>query len=522
MNQSDNPNEIDNSADLIDNTYGGQTVRMPNGKDYDKNGKSNGKQAKPIDGKSSLMNTINVLHYNSPSSVDLTESLFTNEETHFVGNTPKGYKNPTGSKILEEFGEANRTDQGGHNMRYQPGDFLFLDKYGKMPNNYLLTLRRFPSPCGDNILNEVEAPLPDTARLLAYMDEEDNKMESIFGFSAGMNWKEFKSEIQTQQNAKNGWGKLDAWGPVLDPKRTQREALQGQAATDFDPYEAHQNNYTWGPIDVIDTIMTRERGLKFDHDIKIKFKYAVRSYNGISTKAAFLDILGNVLNMTTNKAPFWGGAVRFTGGGGHSGPLGDSTKLRNGDLGGFLESFGSDLKKKLSKTFEKGIVQGVKDILSAGLAKMIGGKLDDLGRPEKFGIYSLLSGTPTGEWHLTVGNPFNPAMMVGNLILDSSTMSFEGPFTADDVPSYVIVEVTMKPAMPRDKYAIQSMFNRGKGRYYGSDTDFQAKSYYRNRAGMASSTTPQKSENIINNSANTASKYGNATAKYAKSAYSSA
>jgi len=33
-------------------------------------------------------------------------------------------------------------------------------------------------------------------------------------------------------------------------------------------------------------------------------------------------------------------------------------------------------------------------------------------------MHSLLTGDPVGEWHLTVGNPLNPIMIVGNLICE--------------------------------------------------------------------------------------------------------
>ena len=67
--------------------------------------------------------------------------------------------------------------------------------------------------------------------------------------------------------------------------------------------------------------------------------------------------------------------------------------------------------------------------------------------------------------------------------MEDATIGFEGPFTADDVPSYILVEVKLAHAMMRDKYGIQSMFNHGNGRFYGSNIDFSNKSYYRNRNG---------------------------------------
>jgi hypothetical protein len=36
--------------------------------------------------------------------------------------------------------------------------------------------------------------------------------------------------------------------------------------------------------------------------------------------------------------------------------------------------------------------------------------------PSIEGMRALLTGEPVGNWHLTVGNPLNPMMVIGNLI----------------------------------------------------------------------------------------------------------
>ena len=472
----------------IESTIGSSTkINLPEGPKYKENGQRDGSNKfAPLQGKQSMLHSLSVLHYNDmfeqgpEMSVD---NFNVKESRYFSGNRAKGYRNPTGSNIVSAFDET----VVNHSMGYKWGDFLFVDDYGKVPNNHLVTLRRFPQPSNDNLLNNLQNPNRDVSRLLTYLDGESNTFDSIFSFSAGFNWKEFQSEIQTMEKAKTGWGGLNMLGYADTKGGFAKEKLQGKAKTDFDPYTAHANNYTFGPIDVIDKIMTREKGVNFTQDITLKFRYAVKSYDGISTKVAFLDIIGNMLNMVTNKAPFWGGAVRFTGGGGHSGPLGDPKKLKNGDVEGFLSSFVGDITKKISEPFKGGIMKGIKTIAGNAASAMLGGGLDKLGRPEMFSLHSLLTANPTGEWHLTVGNPFNPTMMYGNLICKDASFSMEGPFTADDVPSYVNLEVKLQHAMPRDKYGIQRMFNFGGSRFYGSNTDFENKSYYRNRGGSKGS-----------------------------------
>ena len=478
MSFNENPNNI--TPSYVQGTLKGQSKDLPEGPKYDNKGKPTSEQYPSLEGKTSSLHSLSVLHYTDFMSESTLSDFNTQESRYFDGANPKGYRNPTGSQIVSKFNE-NAVE---HARQYKRGDFLYVDHYGKVPNNHLITLRRFPQPSNDNLMNNLENPHRDVSRMLAYIDGEGNTFDSVFSFTTGLNWKKFESEIQTIEKSKTGWGAMNFMGYADTTGSFAKGKLAGSAAADpaNDPYNQHQNNYTWGPIDVVKEIMTRDVGVTFEQNITLKFRYAVRSYDGISTKVAFLDIMGNMLNMVTNKAPFWGGAVRFTGGGGHSGPLGDPKKLKNGDIDGFLKSFIGDITDKLSKPFEGGILNGLKTIAGNIGAKFLGGGLDKLGRPEMFSLHSLLTANPTGEWHLTVGNPFNPTMMIGNLIMEDASWGFEGPFTADDVPSYVTLEVKLKHAMPRDKYGIQRMFHFGTTRFYGSDVDFKAKTYYRNNS----------------------------------------
>lgn len=514
MSFSENPNN--HSKNYIESSIKGDSIDLPEGPKYDEKGKKTDKKFSPLQGKQSMLHSLSVLHYNDmfEQGANLSADSFNVKESrYFNGKNAKGYRNPSGSNIVSAFDET----QVNHAMQYKWGDFLFVDDYGKVPNNHLITLRRFPQPSNDNLLNNLQNPNRDVSRLLTYIDGESNTFDSVFSFSAGFNWKEFQSEIQTLDKSKTGFGKLDFLGYADTSGGFAKEKLRGKAATDFDPYSSHAANYTFGPIDVIDKIMTRDKGINFTQDMTLKFRYAVRSYDGITTKVAFLDIIGNMLNMVTNKAPFWGGAVRFTGGGGHSGPMGDSKMLKNGDISGFLSSFMGDITKKISKPFEGGIMKGIKTIAGNIGASMLGGGVDKLGRPEMFSLHSLLTANPTGEWHLTIGNPFNPSMMYGNLIMEDASFSMEGPFTADDVPSYVNLEVKLKHAMPRDKYGIERMFNFGGSRFYGSNADFENKSYYRNRDGNASGNKGNDNTLKIVNQTTLAE----STASFAKSRYQS-
>lgn len=79
---------------------------------------------------------------------------------------------------------------------------------------------------------------------------------------------------------------------------------------------------------------------------------------------------------------------------------------------------------------------------------------------------ALLTGEPTGNWHMTVGNPLNPILVIGNLICTKMDVQFGEEIGPDDFPLEMKVTYTLEHAMARDNAAIQSMFNRGAGKIY--------------------------------------------------------
>ena len=92
---------------------------------------------------------------------------------------------------------------------------------------------------------------------------------------------------------------------------------------------------------------------------------------------------------------------------------------------------------------------------------MANGLINKIGRPQLLAFNSLISPTPTGQWHLTVGNPKNPILTIGNLILVDSKIEHYGPLGLDDFPTGLRVTVQLKHAKPRDSVAIEQMYMQG-------------------------------------------------------------
>ena len=400
--------------------------------------------------------------------------------------------NPTARRIVN-YSQEN----GGIGYSYKFQDFAATEHYGQISNEYLITLRRFAYPCGDDIMNvkgldskgeEIDLSQPDLARALTWMSPElGNDMKEVLKFGTGFGWKDVESQIQEVAGNSQSRGKLGAMMDSSSLGRAVEAGLNGKSAAEaqtirdkgagFDPMKETYPNKVFGPLNVIKKVLAREQGLEFNSEFALVFHYDIKGIANTSPKIAFMDQLSNILALTYNNAPFWGGAVRYTGSGSVGKPFGDYDKLKNGDYAGFMGSLTTQLKSSMGAAFDdigkaaSGLLSG-KGINALGDSKIldniVGGGLMKLMNGPQGGtvINAFLTGDPTGQWHMTVGNPMNPMMVCGNLALQSSSVEFEGPLSYEGFPSKLKLTMNLKPARPRDKGEIESMFNAGRGRVY--------------------------------------------------------
>lgn len=414
----------------------------------------------------------------------------------------KRARNPTATNIITFFNENQASGKTGAGMNYSWGDFLYCKYYGRITNNYMITVRRFAAPVPDNIWDPkvfnngkyVDNSQFDIARAITYMSEASgNKLEEILNLNFKYAWEDIESSMQVAQSKANGIqgskilgigttgfslqsavSSAATTGSGTNTAKGQEQSLNAG----FDALKETYPNYIEGPLNVIKKMTIQGQGLDFTHEFTLKFEYDLRSVDSINPKMALLDIMTNMLVLTYSNAPWWGGGHRFLGSGNFGSPLGDRKLLESGDIGGFLKSVQASVGGLLSTAFGDGgggfslesVLGGLGDV--AG--DMLGGWLgENLNSPQGAqAVQALLSGEPTGKWHVTIGNPLNPIAMIGNLTLQDTKMKFTGPLGKDDFPSILEVTMTLKPGRPRDKSDIESMFNCGRGRLYQQPEGF--------------------------------------------------
>lgn len=406
--------------------------------------------------------------------------------------------------------------EAGHMGRaiYNYADFMFCTHLGKISNNYLITLRRFPYPCGDHInytlqgdqADEYNGHAPDIGRLVTWMGTPGNDMSGILKYKVLMPYKEMSAQIQDASGTDgndgflggmmslasksnqskvvrgiDGGGAINATRSILSTAGFGKisNLMKGPSNTEW-AYHRDQSK-AYGPVDSIAKTSIRsgpeEGGLEFEHTISLTFDYTMRAYDGINAKAAFLDLLGNILAVTYTDAGFWGGAIHGSGAG-QSNVFANLPIFNMKDpisLSGVGDAMLSSIKD-IGSAFNNGSpINGISDLMNAAknlgkgmLNAGIGSFLNSIGRPVKQGMNSLLTQAPTGLWHLTIGNPRHPIMSMGNMKLTGVEIEHYGPLGLDDFPTGIKVVISLTHAMPRDRMMIENMYNSGDNRIYFS------------------------------------------------------
>lgn len=357
---------------------------------------------------------------------------------------------------------------------YKAEDFIYLERFKKLPLNRLITLRRFAFPVLDDIFSiKPKDDEPDISRMLTYSDQEINKLGEIMSFSMGMRWKELTAameEMQSRGIQSGVSGYMKNVMKFVDPTFGQ-DRVKGDVALGFNPM--HDSNKVYGMVDSINQTHIRDIGLNFDQEFKLTFKYKMKSYNGINGKAAFMDLLSNILLCCTNDAKFWGGA-RFWRGRRPTKYMKNLKFLAPNDFNDFLNKAHVEFKGFLGKgsgDTKKDALNMLKTVANNVFNMGFGALLDKIGRPSIPFTNSLLTSNPVGNWHVTIGNPMNPSMVIGNLLLTNTTVTFGETLGHDDFPEDITVECTLKHAMPRGRAEIEQMFNAGRGRMYWKPKD---------------------------------------------------
>ena len=483
----------------------------------------------------------------SSSGVDSLIDVAYKRKWYEVDSANGGYaKNPTTTAIIN----WGAQDERGR-FPYSFTDFVFCKYWNKIQNNRMITLRRYPNPVTDSVepgnyiseasgealgkenapdANPAKTPFAPLCTAVTYFGEgTENVLSDILAFTVGYEWEEIESDVwkttSTQPEEGNITNGLDTYvtGPlnsfakmtgILSDLRGKNKIIPTDAVgLPPDPYhEGPYENRILGPMNVINKVHKRKRGLTFSQDgLTITFDYVSRPISHVNNKAVMLDLLANIMLMTSSSGTFFGGLHRYRCEHPAVYPwrsTGTLDKLYKGKLFGkdgaisnvLSEAFSTDnftFAMNFAKDILNDIVSAAGNLLNKILGRDTGNTKEDsstaikraegtMGRaiaakylkgatiPWLQGAKALLTGDPIGDWHLTIGNPLNPIATIGNLIVESGEIKFSDELGPDDFPIGFTAKIKLKHGMGRDKDAVESMFNRGYGRIYSLPDHFKS------------------------------------------------
>ena len=387
---------------------------------------------------------------------------------------------------------------------YEYSDFMFCKYLGKIPNNYMITLRRFTIPVTDYIkpygnptaINGTGAgPMVGTKTdsggvpmgcMVTWLGTPGNELNEIMKYSFTMPFKSVNSKFESdgspggQAVDKNSGGAIGgAFSKAFSSGAARRcgnlimpgifNVRGGQTVSYPGPH--YDANKAYSGVDMIKSIYIRdgEKGLTFDQKFKLTFDYELRSYDGVNGKQAMLDLLGNILTVCYTTGDFWGGAYRHEAGGSSMQPMSSLECMRHHNtFSEYVGAFQRDFQKVRGSIANamKDPIGTIMNLLDNLGGFLLGGNGNVAPAQMSQSVNALLSDSAVGFWHVTVGNPCAPMMSIGNLVMTNCTVEHYGPLGIDDFPTGLKVTCEFDSGKPRDKRLIERMYNGGNDRIY--------------------------------------------------------
>jgi hypothetical protein len=368
--------------------------------------------------------------------------------------------------------------EGYPSMKLKSSDFVYTQDYGVYPNNRLIVCRRFPGPIDDDLTKGGVEP---STTLISWFGEDQNPVD----FSFGEKWKEtsetlkevlneFGKDVGIKAIESSGLGgRLASLGNAI-PLPGITQVLQREILTSLGIIGPGASKLPVGDPNLIMESMRRETvsmeqpgsGLTGKISVTVKCKWEQKFIAGVDPTFVYYDILRTVLSFGGSNATFYLGASKLG-----SGVEKFLEKLRT-DPFGLIQEFVSKLQETLKKFlekvkiyFEKGDVP--KDDKPAGIGTLDTDEGDSFTRSlgnfgelltsvtsfvtykykiRIMGIMNYLTGSPSGPWHVTVGNPMRPILSSGDMFTTSVTVKLGPTLSFNDLPSTIECDFKLESA----------------------------------------------------------------------------
>ena len=365
----------------------------------------------------------------SPSRDNLLKFIKSSPENYYNSDYTNQYSSIP--SIIDKINDIIKDKPDSKSLKLSYADFAYLSKLGVYPSNRMVIARRFPSGVGDDLLLYKDEPISvipswiedgkpfvdisyseswgevDDVNLATPLGEFGKEYEGLVGLIPGGN--------KTVDYFNQGLGLVPTMGFT---EYIQYAMFNKLGLTDA----SNLLLLPQGNPNIIRKAVTRKTyskdqsfsGLNYNYSITITNEYEIKYIDGVDPTLVYFDIISNLLSFGTSEAQFQFDS-RFSKKAKDlidnlaSGKISDIFKTLVDFLAGLVKvgtsalSFIGDVIKN---TF-LGQQGGIADVLLGSQIKKY--------RIRFIGIINALSGTPSGIYHVTIGNPLRPLFSSGDL-----------------------------------------------------------------------------------------------------------
>lgn len=385
-------------------------------------------------------------------------------------------------------------------MRLNISDFAYLKDVGVYPTNRLMVARRFTHGVQDDIRSITNGTEP-LCTLVSWVKEDENFLNITYGeewVDAEHSFEQILNSMGNDVTPGDSDNKKNTWGGFLGkfanalPLPGMAEGLQYSVFKSLGWTDVDHALIPYGNPNLIREakrrkVLERGGGSTLTTNISINFEttYEIKYFPGIDPRLIYLDIIANAISFGTSNSDF-----QFNGQG---------SKV----FKGFVEDISSGTPSRIKRAlinFVRGFVNSILGLLNdirssfneffgdmklaltqqdgfSVMANKYSAALQNLSskliqtwinkyKVKIMGVINAITGTPSGYWHIMIGNPKKPIFSSGDMLAKNVSIELGPVLNFNDLPSSVKIKFTLENARSLGAQEIFRKMNCGKERSY--------------------------------------------------------
>jgi hypothetical protein len=393
------------------------------------------------------------------------------------------------NQMVEQKGTGGAQSFSLDSIKLKYSDFAYLKKLGVYPSNRMIVARRFPVGVGDDLLSYKNSPL---SVVPSWIEDGKNFVDITFN--------EVWNPVTSVDLAGSTGKGLEGWNFKSD--KVKEFLDKGAGIFTLPGFTEWLQYYLFEKIEITDQknlkllptgnpniirkSMTRPvfesgaefSGLNYTFTIDINNEYEIKYIDGVDPTLIYFDIISNLLSFGTSESQFQFDG-RFSQ---KAREIIDN--LSSGDFNTVMQQLGDLLGGLLTTT--AAIAKTVKEFVLGTLnvdgksqtptEALLSSQIKKY-RIKFLGIINALTGSPSGIYHVTIGNPLRPLFASGDLVPEGPMkITLGSELGYNNLPTTIKFSCKLKNARPCGLQEIYKKFSPAPIRQaedkFNIDTDY--------------------------------------------------